>query len=171
MAEEIGSDNLWLYANWGLNHKMHDQPQVAIEKYMQVLESPKQRGRNDRPRKWIFQHGGIFELLAKQNRAQEADKLFDQYAAEYPNHTCVRLEQAKFRLNFKEDAKGAVESYLLAKKNGCRKKTSLLSLAYYTIWSDLYRSTPDSAETKSALRKAETFSPDENELFYELARK
>jgi len=169
-AEEIGTSNDWLHANRGLNYKMMGDVDGAIGSYMNIINSPRVLGRNDRPRKWVYSFGGLFKLMAQTGKTKEADKLFDQYASEYSNYACIRYEQAQFRLEHKGDPEGAIESYLLAKKDGCRSKTPLLSIAYYAIWEELSKSSPDSKEAKRAFRKADTFAPNDSELFYEVAK-
>ena len=169
LAESFGTDNLWLYANWGLNGEKRGDTTAALDRYFQVLNKPRTLGRNDRPRMWVYGWSDIFRLLAKEGRYEEADKLLTRYTLEYQRNPCTHHRQAAMRLLHLKDPNGAISSFIKAKNNGCKTNYPLLEMANYKIWFDLTQANPKSSEANKALRKAEVFSSYDGKLFYALS--
>ena len=132
LAHKLGTDNLWLHANWGINYEMQGKYQEAIEKYSVVMEANRTFDRNDRPKTWTKNY--IFPLLMREKEYEKADKLYSKYVREFPGKNCALIEQSNLRLFMLDDYQGAIDSHMNATRAGCRKKNPSLALAYYVKW-------------------------------------
>lgn len=173
-AEEVGTDNLWLYANRGLNFQKQNKPQEAIIEYLKVTNSEHlELRKNFNVAFWVFRYSDLYKMMVQENKLEEADGLYEK------NHTiinftpsgkrvlydqCVFMRQAKHRLYYLENADDAISSISKARDIGCDKNGELLSIAYYVKWSELKKEGVDLTAANIALRKAQAFSPDDNKL-------
>ena len=168
-AESIGTDNLWLYANWGLNFETQNKRPEAIDMYLKVLARPKTFDRNERPRYWTYQNSHLFPFLIAGKRFDLADRLFQQYATEYQNYPCIWQQNANLQLYYLFDYDKAIEYYLKANQGGCERSSATLPLAYYMKWFSLSTANRDESTTKAAYRQAEALSPSDSQIMYAMA--
>lgn len=165
LAEKIGTQNSWLYANWGLNDEVQSNIDEAIMHYLKVMDEPRRFARNDRVMKWTKDH--LFPLLEKSKRYDEADKHYTQYIKNFPSSKCLYLDQAENNLFNLGDYESAIKKNILAANSGCQKKSASLAVAYFLKWhaADNENSTKD-----SVYRQAEAMAPSDAALFFNLAR-
>ena len=167
IAQTHGSDNLWLYANWGRNYEFQNDFNNALEKYLVVFNKKRSFGRNDRAVIWTYDV--IFPLLIKAKRFDEADKLYSKYSTEYPKYTCTLMDQASLRIYKMNDYNGAIESHMKATQKGCSHHYPYLAISYYAQWQhSLNENLSD--EATSAYNRAEALGLSDATLFRELAR-
>lgn len=169
LAEKLGTDNLWLYANWGLNFEHQGMGKEANEHYLKVVNSASIVKKNLLPKRWVYAYSRMFEYLIQQQQYQVADNLYSKSANEFKTQGCDLQKQAELRLYYRHDITGSIDSYFNAKQQGCRQEHPILSVAYYSQWAAI-DAEKSSQEKKSALRQAESTAPDEATLFSALAK-
>ena len=117
--------------------------------------------------------------MVQANKLEEADDLYEKNHAiinftpsgkRFISDQCVFMRQAKHRLYYLENADEAISSFSKARDIGCDKNGELLSVAYYVKWSELKKEGVDLAAANIALRKAQAFSPEDNELITALLK-
>ena len=168
-AERLGTNNLWLDANWGLNFEKQGSSSEAIKHYLRVINQVVTSDRNERPKKWVFRHSGLLPMLIADTQYKLADDLYGRSAEQYYYHNCERQKQAALRLYHMSDVDGAIASYLHSKKSGCNKDSPVLAAAYYSKWQKL-KNSADKKLIKSTFRQAESTATGDDELFYSLAK-
>ena len=168
-ADELGTSNLWLDANWGQNFEKQEKDSKAIKHYLRVINAPLTSDRNNRPKKWVFRDSGLVQMLIKDGQYQLADDIYGRSAEQYYYHRCELQKQAMLRIYYMQDAEGAISSYLRSKKAGCKKDSPILAMAYYIKWLQL-QAGGDNELIKSTFHQAESAVTSDDELFYYLAR-
>ncbi|MDH5611296.1 MAG: ankyrin repeat domain-containing protein [Gammaproteobacteria bacterium] len=166
-ASKIGSDNLWLYTNWGQNYASQNKISDAIEKYLITFNKKRAFDRNDRPIIQTKLH--LFPLLIKAGRYEEADALYSKFATEFPNYNCTLLEQARLRLYKMNDYQGSIISHGQADKMGCKEQDPSLAISYYVMW-HMHNKANSTKEATSAFNQAEGLALSDVTLFRELAK-
>ncbi len=170
-AEKVGSDNLWLYANWGLNYEFQLKFEEAISRYYKVLDSPVRRvGKNVRPLEWVYQYSMLYSMLTELGRMEEADELYTRNAKEFPERICKGIRQAKHRLYNMDNVQLALTSIKAVRQRGCEKGKDILSIAHYMEWFELKEQDKGNKAAAIALRKAQAFAPEDNELILALLK-
>ncbi len=170
LAEKLGTNNLWLYANWGLNFEKQNQHAQAIDKYLKVLYAEKNSERDDRPKTWVYLYSKLFDMLIEEKKYKLADQLYEKSAADYSNHSCELQKQAELRLFHMHNPDAAIDSYLRSKKSGCNKESYIISASYFLKWKLLIDNKADKKTIQSTLRQAESLVPEDDQLFYGLAK-
>ncbi len=164
-AEKAGTDNSWLYANWGLNDEKQNKNEQAIEKYTRVLLKPRNHDRNDRVMQWTKSH--LFPLLLETGKYSEADRYYTRYINAFPADSCLLLKQAENTLFNLGQYEKAIKQNIQAAKKGCSKNSVSLSVAYYLKW---FHNSAAGLNTKDGtFRQAEAMAPNDAELFHSLA--
>lgn len=163
-AAEIGTPNLWLWANWGELRVMQGREADAIEKYLQAVAGKPTYDTYDRAR--MDAYWRLFALLDKRRQYDRMDALHRQRVQEFPANPCVRVEFAEFRLSRFEDHETAIEQAKSAHDDGCRDSRPVLGAAYWMAWSKL-----QGDPRQEALNRAQVFLPEGAGTFYELARR
>lgn len=136
-AEKLGTDNLWLHANWGeLRHKQ-GKLDAAIERYRRVLVPPRKFDSNDRPR--LQAYTKLAELYIAKSDLQAADTILGEKANEFTEDACLYGKHAEFSLTRLGKADAAIEQGNLALTKGCRWPKPVrrtMGAAYLSKWSD-----------------------------------
>jgi len=165
-AKKIGTENSWLYANWGLNDEAQSNIDEAIIHYLKVMDEPRRFARNDRVMKWTKDH--LFPLMEKSKRYEEADKHYTQYIKNFPSSSkCLYLDQAENNLFNLGDYESAIKKNIMAANSGCQKKSASLAVAYFLKW---YAADTGNSTKDSVYRQAEAMAPSDATLFFNLAR-
>ncbi|HEB82946.1 MAG TPA: tetratricopeptide repeat protein [Gammaproteobacteria bacterium] len=164
-AEKLGTDNLWLYANRGLNFEKQSKTDQAIEQYIKVMSSPRKFDRNDRVMLWT--HVRLFPLLESRQRYKEANRYYTKFVHDFPSQSCVLLSQAENELFNLGDYESAIEHSLLAGKEGCSRESAALAPAYYLKWFN--QTENGERKINGVYRQAEAMAPEDVRLFYYLA--
>ncbi len=167
LAEELGTDNLWLYANWGLNEQKQGHVKAAIDQYLKVANVELPQNRNIAPWRWVFRYSKFVDFMKDEKEYEALDKLYGKYVKSPGRHNCARLNHAKIKLELLNDPEQAIETYL-EQRSICRDSGALLALAYYQVW--LMSKSNGTKEDKTALRRANALAPSNVSLFYELSQ-
>jgi len=114
-------------------------------------------------------HYQLTKLLVEQKRYEDADEVYTAFAKNTPRKECSLLKQAELRVFYQGDFDGAIESYMQAKKLGCKKESSALSIAYYLKWNHS-KGSNNPKETRSNYRRAEAQAPTNSQLMAMLSR-
>lgn len=166
-AAEIGTNNLWLWANWGELFLMQARVQDAIAMYEKALEGGRSYDTYDRARKDAYRHLIDIHRMAKE--FESVDVLHRQRIADYENEPCYPYYYAKFRQRHFDDPDTVLEHAKKALAADCRHTASVrkvIGIAYYSKW--LAAATPD--EARSYLTQAQLFFPEGPKLIYWLAK-
>ena len=160
-ADQLGTDNLWLYANWGELYSKQEYLDEAISMYYKVANKTDALPRNHNAKNSA--HYQLTKLLVEQKRYEEADEVYTAYAKKTPRKECSLLKQAELRVFYRGDFDGAIESYMQAKKLGCKKESQALSIAYFLKWNHS-KENKNAKDTQSNYRRAEALAPTNSEL-------
>lgn len=133
-AAKIGTENLWLWANWGELHKMQGDSEKAIEMYQKAVAGARPFNTYDRAR--LDAYRNLLTLLSGKEQALQAEKLYAKRADEFSNMPCLRSEYAAFKIYTHQDYDGALSESRKAMTNGCNTDQSrqIMALANYVGW-------------------------------------
>lgn len=164
-AEKVGTKNLWLWTNWGQSLDHQKKPQLAKEKYLVAINSPKAYDSHDRAKIEAYRLLGL--LLEKEKNYSELDVIYKKRAEEFEKYSCYYADYGQLRLTRFGDFNGGIENAKRAIDKGCSSDEAryILGMAYYTAWHNLAGS-----EKESALSQAGIFLPAGPQMLYELAR-
>ncbi|MBE9396540.1 ankyrin repeat domain-containing protein [Pontibacterium sp. N1Y112] len=168
-AKRLSTDNLWLYANWGLNYQMQGQAQEALDMYLSVLRTPSPRQNTTYVRRWVYKYSEFFGLLVALGKIREAEVHYDEFAEKYREFKCIYQDKAALRLYYTDNVSGAIRSYLKAEKYGCERDSATLALAYYMRWANLSKLSNNTLELEETVRKADLLAPEDAVLLYAAA--
>ncbi|UTW04047.1 hypothetical protein KDX31_03245 [Amphritea atlantica] len=169
-AEKIGTNNLWLYANRALNFEKQDMIEEAAVEYKKVIRAPLSTGPgSNRYHPKDLSYRRMFQIYSTNKQFKEIDDLYQRYSLDFPWEPCTFLWRAEIKLIHLNDAQGAIDNYLAAKSKGCRKDTSIISVAYFKKWANLKEKNADQMVIQQTLRQAQGTAPSDAELFFTLA--
>lgn len=134
-AEEIGTNNLWLYANWGHLFLQLDNIDAAIEKYELAIKPPRGYDTYDRARLEAYRK--LIRLLQLNNDDKKVSKIFAKRIKEFPNDGCHVAEYAEYELTALgryDDAIKMIESSMNRKCQYESYRKKVLGLAYFSKW-------------------------------------
>lgn len=133
-AANLGTENLWLWANWGQLYKMQGDPEKAIEMYQKAVAGTRSFNTYDRARLDAYQN--LFTLLDRKDLIAQAEQLHVKRADEFANIPCLRSEYAAFKLYNYQDYDGALAESRKAMTNGCNtdQSSQIMALANYVGW-------------------------------------
>jgi len=133
-AANIGTENLWLWANWGELYKMQGDSEKAIEMYQKAVAGTRPFNTYDRAR--LDAYRNLFVLLGKKDQIAQAEQLYVKRADEFANIPCLRSEYAAFKIYSYQDYDGALTESRTAMTNGCNTDQSrqVMGLANYVGW-------------------------------------
>ncbi|WP_432473689.1 ankyrin repeat domain-containing protein [Amphritea sp. HPY] len=168
-ALTLGSDNLWLYANWGLYYQLQGLSQQALEMYLKTLKKEANNKSDKKAKRWVYKHSAMFKTLVSLQKYNKADSLYDSYRDEFPEDRCILQQKAALRLYYFKDYKGAINYYMKSQSAGCMSNTPVLALAYYLQWHGRLKLNDSSSELENTFYKAEAFAPEDGYLLYAAA--
>ncbi|WP_444906720.1 ankyrin repeat domain-containing protein [Microbulbifer sp. SSSA008] len=169
LAEKLGTDNLWLYANWGLNYEMQGEKTKSINQYLMAIDKSSDVSRNQRPIYWILRNSKLFEFLISEGELKKADDLYSFSADKIHSEKCFLQQQAKLRLHYMQWYDGAIDSSIKAKKAGCKVNSPVLAVSYYMKWVHQLDNNFNRKQAESNLRRAEAAADSDGYLFFELS--
>jgi len=169
-AAKIGTENLWLYANWGLNLERQGENEAAIAKYQQLLSTPTAEARNARPTDWVMDR--LPTLLVNAARANEAVTAYEVYFERMGTlakiDPCRYMDLARIQAIQIADADAALAAVDRAVGRSCSEGDTVSAVAYLLKWQEYVTAGNKDAAKKSLLR-AKGRAPSDDELFYALA--
>ena len=158
-----GTDNLWLWSNWGEVLSMQGKTEQAIEKYRRVLAVPPTNDTNDRAR--LDAYMVLLVLLASKDDLDGMEALYKQRIADYGQARCHGVDYAHFMLRRRGDTQRAIVLARQAVDGQCgRLATEALGTAQYVAWADA----PES-QRAPLLNEARIHFPITSNLLYQLA--
>jgi tetratricopeptide (TPR) repeat protein len=164
-ANRIGTDNLWLWNNWGLMHRKQQNVDEAISMYKKVADQDLQP-EHDR-NAYSF---GIVHLarLYKTNEEYElSDYYFDKHHRQMGGHPCwTYREHARLLVSYTSKIDKAIEMAKISGNYSCPAKNEL-SQSLYRKW--LLTQTDTSQTSVDLLIQAKSASQDQSTVFYRLA--
>jgi tetratricopeptide (TPR) repeat protein len=170
-AETIGTRNIWLYANWGELRAMEGKKRAAIEMYRRAIDAPVDLETYERARRDAYEKALM--LLTEGKQWQDAEKLYQERNARYPDNGCLKAMYAAFRMNRMGDPDGAIEAGTKAHEQGCddeRVNTQLiLASAYYVKWASSLGKAGDGREVEHLYNRGQALYSDMTMLLYSMA--
>lgn len=163
-AANIGTENLWLWANWGELYKMQGDSEKAIDMYQKAIAGTRPFNTYDRARLDAYQN--LFVLLDRKDRTVQTEQLYVKRADEFTNIPCLRSEYAAFKIYNYLDYDGALAESRKAMTNGCNTDQSrqIMGLANYVGW---MKATED--QRVAYFAQAQLLFPISPKLLYTLA--
>ncbi len=164
-AQKIGTDNLWLWTNWGDLWMRKKNLDKAAEMYQKAIASERTTNSYDRARLEAYKN--LTKIYISENDLVSANKLLAQRENEYQIYPCFYSEHAKFEINHQFNIDNAIELAQTAIDKGCKTDFSrnTLGIAYYLAWNK------SDAERKNAyIGLARTFFPEGPQLYLELSK-
>lgn len=165
-AVAIGTDNPWLWVNWGQYYSKQGKINDAIDMYQKVIDSERRYDRHIDARTNAYFY--IIDAYIKKGDFEQADNFYLKRLDDYPNQKCFSFRYAKFRQRHFDNAETVLKHARIAQDFGCYPKneiTELVGIAYYSKW---LKST-DGESRQSNLRQAQTYYPESPKLFLNLA--
>ena len=150
-ANHIGTDNLWLWANWGELLLMQGQVADSIEMYSKAVDSKRPYNTYDRARKDAYKH--LINIHRLGDDVEKENELHLKRIAEYGTEVCFPFYYATFRKNYFDDADIVLKYAKQALDANCQYTTQIrkvLGIAYYSKW--ITATTPE--EIRSNLTQA-----------------
>lgn len=96
-AEELGTDNLWLQANWGELHERQNNDKKALVYYQKAIDHERLKpSPNDRARKAAFRRAK--NILHKQKNMTAVDRLLGEKVNQFSKNSCFLSDWADFKL-------------------------------------------------------------------------
>lgn len=164
-AAKIDTTNSWLWANWGELLLVQKKDNLALEKYLHIIESNRSYDTNDRARLDAYAH--IFMILENQKIFDKMDFFYRKRADEFGKYPCFFADYAFFRITHYGDPESGISNSKKAIDSGCNETyaRNVLGISFYMAWSVL-----SGSEKNIAITQARVFLPEGPRLFYELAR-
>ncbi|MGD8593421.1 MAG: ankyrin repeat domain-containing protein [Gammaproteobacteria bacterium] len=158
-AQTLGSENLWLYANWGELYLLQDNSEKALDYYQKVIGYPRRLDRNDRPMHRSYLK--IIEILSSRKDWDGVDKTYRALLDNFQDSICATYDYAEFLLFRRNQYDAAMQLVkgLLSQK--CYIKGSfknLVAAIYLAQWAD--QANKSSKEAIELMRKAKTLQND-----------
>ena len=146
--------NLWLWANWGELLAMQGKFDEAMVKYREAIARPMTHDTYDRARADAYRN--LLALLKRRKDLNGMEALYKQRVAEFGPGSCYSSDYARFLLQVRGDAQGAIDLAHRALNQNCEdaEARQILGLAEYVKWA----STTGAQRTES-LNQARIFLP------------
>lgn len=164
---KLGTDNLWLWVNWGQFYAKQNKIDDAIGMYQKVFDYGRSYDRYDQAR--VNAYYMIIGAHIENNNLEKADIFHLKRLNEYPNDKCMSHNYAKFKQRYFDDPDLVLKHARIAQESNCAPKTEItetIALAYYSKWSKA----TDYDSRYSYLSQAQSHSPDGPKLFSNLAK-
>ncbi len=163
-AARSETKNTWLWANWGELLTTQGKLDQAISKYRQAIAHPMTHDGYDRARADAYLH--LLALLDKRKDLNGMETLYKQRLVEFGPGSCYSADYARFLLQIRGDADGAIDLARRGLDQNCDDSQSrqVLGLAEYVKWSK--SADPNHTE---ALNQARVYLPTGPTALYLLA--
>jgi len=164
-ASKANPTNLWLWTNWGELFEKQGQIDTAMSKYRVAIDHAPTRNTYDRAR--IDAFARLLFLLGKKRDLDGLDALYKARAADYGGSDCYGAAYARFKIQKRGDAMGAIALAKESTQSNCSEANGkeTLGLAYYLAWTS-----SSGTEKSDFLNQARIYYPAGAGLLYELAR-
>jgi tetratricopeptide (TPR) repeat protein len=125
--------NVWLWVNWGELLEMQGNTDRAIVEYREALTRHAAL-KNFRARESAYDH--LLSLLEARKDSDGMEALYKQRIDEFGPSSCAGADYARFKLNVRGDAQGAIDLARGALNPYCEDAPSreILGLASYVQW-------------------------------------
>lgn len=163
-AARAGTQNLWLWTNWGEMLVSERKPDEAIAKFRQAIKAPRSQESHDRARHQAY--SGLLQVYGERSDLDAMEAIYRQRGTDYPDVVCYALAHARFLVTRRGDAAGAQALLDKLPAAACESGDGrmLQALVRYVAWAGLQG--PQRAE---ALRLARVEMPVGPQLFHLLA--
>jgi tetratricopeptide (TPR) repeat protein len=163
-AEKSNPPNLWLWANWGDLYSMLGKTDQAMAKYREAIAHPMTHDTYDRARNQAYVR--LLALLDQRKDYDGMEALYKQRVAEFGPGACYTVDYAKFKLQVRGDAQGAIDLARGALNQNCEDSGArrVLGMANYVAWASA-----ESPRQSEALNEARVFLPPGPLALYMLA--
>jgi hypothetical protein len=164
-AAATGTNNLFLWVNWGGMLQREHKDDQAIAMYRKVISHPMTHDTYDRARPVAYAR--LLDLLGQRRDYDAMEPLYKQQIAEFGPGSCYSADYTRFLLQIRGDAQAAIDLARRALNQSCDDSISrqLLGLAEYVK----YASATGSTATE-ALIQAHLFLPAGPKALYLLAQ-
>jgi len=165
LAEKLGTDNLWLWSNWGDLFVRKNNEAKAIAKYEKAIAFPPSSNSYDRARLESYRH--LIDIHYANKNYTKIEFLYNQREADYPAKPCFYSDHAEFQIyqNFNNESTANLAKMAIDKGCNFHEAKNVLGLAYYLNW--LHSTNADELKFISLAR---SFFPESAELYAALAR-
>ena len=149
-AAQSNPANTWLWTNWGELLLMQHKDELAIGKFREVLARPMSHGSHDRARESAYI--SLLTILDRRRDLDGMEALYKQRIADFGPRDCYSSEYARFMLQVRGDAQGAIDIARRGLEENCggAPVRQVLGLAEYVKWATT--SGPEQAESLSQAR-------------------
>lgn len=146
--------NLWLWTNWGEMLDMQGKANEAIVKYREALTRPVRSGQYHGARTNAYAY--LLKSLEVRKDLDGIEALHKQRIGDLGPGSCDSVAYARFRLNVRGDAQGAIDLARSALGLICEEPSArqILGLASYVLWAQ--GTAPSNSE---ALNQARVYLP------------
>ena len=163
-AAEIGTPNLWLWANWGELRLMQQREADAIAKYLRAVDQPRPYNTYDRAQLDAYRH--LLIILGDRGEQERLQALYERRATEFTTEPCFRSDYARYLVFERGDFATGIMQAERALKEGCQRQGTrdVMGVAHYMAWS-----VAEPAGKAGLLSKARIFLPEGPRLYYLLS--
>ena len=153
-AATANPPNAWLWENWGEMLEKQGKLDEAVQKYRETLARPMTHDTYDRGRAAAYQK--LLTILQQRNDFDAMEVLYRQRIAEFGPGSCFSSGYARFKLQVRGDADGAIELARGALNQDCEDSEAreLLGMAEYVKWAE-----SKGGERNEALNNARIYLP------------
>lgn len=163
-AAGVNPPNIWLWANWGELLAKQGKFDKAIAKYREAVERPVASETYERAR--FDAYTKLLALLERKKDLDGMEELYKRGLVAFGKSSCHSLKYARFLLQRRGDAEGAIDLARKSLKVSCWDENAreTLGLAHYVAWSKA-----EGAARMEALNQARIYLPPGAKAMYLLA--
>jgi tetratricopeptide (TPR) repeat protein len=163
-AAAANPPNIWLWANWGEMFAVQGKHDQAIAKYKEAIERPASSTTYERARADAYNK--LLALLKRKNDLDGMEALYKSGLERFGSSSCHSLNYARFLLQQRGNADGAIEITRKALGASCpyNDAREILGLAQYVAWAKR-----EGAARTEALNQARIYLPPGAKALYLLA--
>lgn len=166
-AEKIGTDNLWLYTNWGQMYERKSEPKKAIKYYKIAIGGPKPRGTYARG--MLFSYRYLSTLLVNEKMYEEASKINGQASEKFREKECFKAEKYLIDALYLKHYKSVLKQIESTKPKYCKNiYREINSIANIRLWN--LKAKENQADAERYYRKSTITNPDYVSLVTNIAQ-
>lgn len=125
-AQDLGTDNLWLYANWSILYEMTGQDEQSITSLERVTQHMLDESDNDRALRWSMD--ALAPRYVEAGRYEDAQRIYERLMADFPGRAKTLRSYAYFLATYTDQRKRLGEVEAEARRRGCSCETELAAL-------------------------------------------
>ncbi|WP_223671331.1 ankyrin repeat domain-containing protein [Kangiella shandongensis] len=166
-AEEIGTDNLWLYTNWGQMYERKGKTKKAIKYYRKAVSDPKPQNSYDRG--MLFGYRYLSSLYLSEKMYKEASKMNAEASKKFDEKECFEAKMQLIDALYLDKYEQVLNQLELSPSRYCKSTYKELKVvANIRMWNSL--SKKNKGEAELYYRKATVLNPDYVELLATVAQ-